>query len=70
MSKKCSTPNPNLATETFIATVKIFTVILLVVIVFNNLAWIYSVSKPSHVGDSRIEINQNGNHDIKQKIES
>ena len=69
MKNKRVTPAPNLIAETFVSTFKIFSIILIVIIVVNNLLWVYSVSKPApRVGDARIEINQSGNGNIKQEI--
>ena len=68
MSKK-PIPTPNLIAETFIATIKI----LLIIVALNNILWAIFFFKPSaspHIGDTHMEITQNGNHDIKQNIES
>ena len=69
MSKK-QTMVPNLIAETFMSTLKIFMIILVVIVVVNNLVWSMYVFKPStpRIGDTHVEITQNGNHDIKQNI--
>jgi uncharacterized membrane protein SpoIIM required for sporulation len=70
MSKKqYSTPN-FLLSEMFMSMFKIFSVILLVIIVLNNVVWVFYVSKPAstRTGDTHVEITQSGNHDIKQEI--
>ena len=70
MSNARATPAPKLIAETFMSTVKIFTIILIVIIVLNNLVWAFYAFKPipQRIGDAHIEINQSGNRDIKQEI--
>lgn len=69
MSKK-QVPTPNLFSEMFMSVFKIFAWILLIVVVLNNIVWVVYASKsvPPRIGDTRVEITQNGNHDIKQNI--
>ena len=69
MSKK-QIATPNLIAETFMSTLKIFMIILVVIIVINNMVWSIYVFKPTQprIGDTHVEITQNGNHDIKQDI--
>lgn len=56
---------PNLIAETFMSTLKIFVVI----VILNNIIWaIFSFKPTPRIGDTRVEITQNGNHDIKQDI--
>ena len=67
MTKKST---PGLFSEMFMSMFKCFSVILLVIIILNNVVWAICMSKslPSRTGDTRVEITQNGNHDIKQTI--
>ena len=60
------TPAPNLIAETFMATFKIFLVIYLATIAF--IAIIYFKPSSPRVGDTHVQITQNGNENIHQKI--
>ena len=58
-------PVPNLLSEMFMSMLKVFCIIIVVIIVLNNVLWVYYVSKPSRVGDTHVEITQNKDSDIK-----
>ena len=59
---------PNLIAETFMSTLKIFVVI----VILNNIIWATFFFKPTtpRIGDTHVEITQNGNHDIEQNIKN
>ena len=60
-------PTPNLIAETFMSTLKIFVII----VILNNIIWAIFSFRPTptpRVGDTHVEITQNGNRDIKQDI--
>lgn len=62
---------PNLFSEMFMSMFKTFSLILLAIIILNNVVWAFYALKPTtppRIGDTRVEINQSGNHDIKQNI--
>lgn len=59
---------PSLLAETFMSVLKFF----VIVVILNNIVWTIFYLKPSspRVGDTHVEITQNGNRDIKQDIKS
>lgn len=65
MSKK-HIPTPNLIAEALLSICGKF----LIFLVLNNILWAVLYFRPTapRVGDTRVEITQNGNHDIKQEI--
>ena len=63
-------PVPNLLSEMFMSMLKVFCFIIVIIIVLNNVLWVYYVSKPTtpRIGDTHVEITQTGNKNIKQNI--
>lgn len=70
MSKKQNSTPGFLFSQMFMSMFKTFSVILLIIIILNNIIWVFYVSKPvqPRIGDTHVEITQSGNHDIKQNI--
>lgn len=69
MAKK-QTSTPNLISEMFMSMLKSFSVILIIIVVLNNLIWVFYAFRPvsTRSGNTHVEINQTGNRDIKQNI--
>jgi hypothetical protein len=67
MSKN-NTSTPSLLVETFMSVLKCF----IIIVVLNNIIWAVFFFKPSssRIGDTHVEVTQNGNRDIKQDINS
>ena len=60
-------PVPNLLSEMFMSMLKVFCFIIVIIIVLNNVLWVYYVSKPisPRIGDTHVEITQNKDSSIK-----
>lgn len=64
-------PTPNLIAETFVSTFKISLLIVLAIFVITNVVWGIIYFKPTvpRVGNTNVQITQNGDKDIlKQTI--